>query len=211
MESASQSNQKLRYWLANEDWYISSHTRDWLVRTPPEEAARTLAEIAESAGLERGGLLSLAQTLLAAFSISGSVTTGPASRKAGIRAAIMLGRMKDARAISPLARVYTPSHPGKYHKLIEEALTDAISHGDSQTIRSQVSIVEGLAEIIWTSVRAGRDFDNTRADLLIAAMSALVQPGAKSASGIVRMVAESRSEKPNRVRAREAARELLGQ
>jgi hypothetical protein len=94
--------------------------------------------------------------------------------------------------------------------LIEEALIDAITHGDSQILRGQVSIVEGLAENIWNSSRAGKDFDDKRADLLIAAMSALVQPGAESASGVVRMVAESHSDKTNRTRAQEAARDLLG-
>src|SRR5690242_12732445 len=107
MNGPIESERDLRYWLTNEDWYMSSHTRRWLESTQLQEAADLLARIAEDANPEpRWGLSAFLSVLaVSGFSFTGAIAgKGPQIRKAGIRAALMLANLNDLRSIPPLVR-----------------------------------------------------------------------------------------------------------
>ena len=109
MNDPIQSEDELRYWLVNEDWYMSRHTREWLERTPPDEAADLLARIAQDANPEPRSAWSMFLTGIASsgFSPSNAIAgKGPDERKAGTRAALMLANLNDARCVAPLVRVF---------------------------------------------------------------------------------------------------------
>src|SRR5581483_9917628 len=82
--------QLLLYWLANEDIYTSPYVRNWLKRTPRDEAADILARIADYAQPESRSIVNmLVLGLVMMFTTSQVVLPkSPAGRKAGIRAAL---------------------------------------------------------------------------------------------------------------------------
>jgi hypothetical protein len=134
MSSSEDPEVELRYWLANEDWYNSRFTQRWLERTPPQEAADALAEIAVEADLEPRSFWA---TVVRGFVLSGfspsSAIAGQKmrARKAGIRAALLLGEFGDARAIPALLRIFE-THPGRQHKY-QERIESALIHVLNET------------------------------------------------------------------------------
>jgi hypothetical protein len=203
----------LRYWLANEDVYMSSYVRGWLERTPPAEAADVLAGVSESAQPEPHSLWwTIFRGLILTFATSEGVSkNSPAARKVGTRAALLLARMDDPRAIPPLVRVFEaePGRAGKYQGEVERELTRLLSHPIPGPLsREQAEAVEELAERIWSSGRGRRDLSSERADMLIAALSRLSETGAEAERAILHAIATSESGSPNRTRVATAARKL---
>ena len=202
----------LRYWLANEDWYLSGYTRKWLQHTPPEEAAEVLAEIAADAQPEPRGAWQLFLLFLTWFSLSGSIGPGPARRKAGIRAAVLLARMGDSRALEPLVRVYETVRwrQSRYHELIESALIRLLASPSARPgLRPHVSVINDLARRVWSLGGGRRDLDPGAADLLVAALKVLASPGVEGDLTLVREIAGFHSTARCRAGVAEAARSLL--
>jgi len=210
---APSGNEDLRYWLANEDWYMSQYTRRWLERTPPEAAANTLAAIAEGAEAEpRTGWPAVATALAASgFFPSDAIAGGKVqARKAGTRAALMLADLNDPRALAPLIRVFGQ---GKYQEQVEAALTrlliGAVSHPAS--LPPHVAALRGLAERVW-SVGDGKDLPTASAALLGAVLRALRAAGGEADLAVIRRIAAAAASarQPNRARMKQAAASLLG-
>ena len=215
MDALAKGEQELRYWLANEDWYMSRYTRDWLDRTPRDRAVDVLAGIAEGADREPRSVFAAGLLLMAWFSISGSVSSGPNVRKAGTRAALMLAKLDDSRAIPALARVYSASgrRQGKYHELVEAGLAGILSRkaGDAEIVGYR-GIVQERAEGVWKTFDRRRDLSAGAADLLIACFRVLAAPGMEADCGVLRAAAAEwgESNRPQLGRAADAARALGG-
>ncbi len=167
---------ELRYWLANEDWYISQYARQWLLRTPPQEAADVLARIAEDAQAEPRSFFSVAATVIATsgFATStGIAGEGPDARRAGTRAALMLANLQDARCLPPLVRVF---HTGgflqsKYREMIEAALLRFLTEAEGRAdVLPFVSDIRSLAEGIWGRENERHDLSPAFKNLLIVAL-----------------------------------------
>lgn len=125
-KSAQDTTATLRRSLAQEDVYMSHSTREWLKRTPHEEALNILAEIAADAQPERRSIVQHCVTmLLASFATSDGLNPKAVARRVGTRAAIMLADMDDPRALPPLVRVFELNmmRQGNYQELVEKSLT----------------------------------------------------------------------------------------
>lgn len=205
-------SEDLRYWLANEDWDMSRFTRRWLERTPPGEAADTLAEIAEGARPEPGSLLYRLVLVVALSGFANSVA-GVAERKAGIRAALLLANLGDDRCVAPLVRVFDPYGfwQSRYEAQIERALTRFLAAaadggGDAGRHAADVRL---LVERAWRGGRGG-DLRGSIAELLLAAVHYLrVARGAEGDDALLRGIAGASlpnpEHQPNRARVRDAA------
>jgi hypothetical protein len=218
-----ESEKDLRYWLVTEDRYMSAHTRDWLERTAPVQAADTLARIAQDAQPEtrpvwRVMLADFAGILL--FTSDAVSHQGPNARKAGTRAALMLADRDDARCLAPLARVFEtrPSQQSKYQKRIEDALTRVLSQeADRRQVAAQGqagqqdarAAVQTLAKRLWDHGGARRDLPDGFADLLLAALRYLHAPGGEPDQALLESIATSLPATPNRARVEKAAAALL--
>jgi len=206
----------LRYWLANEDWHMSAYTRNWLARTAPDVASDLLANIAEDARAEPRAPLSVLSTL---FASSGMATSdaiagkGPGSRRAGARAALMLARMGDARAIAPLARVFDLGWlwQSKYQEEVEAALTLLLSDTPTNPLDRRYEIE--LRTMAWRAWGAGgeqRDLSPSLTGLLLAALPHLNAYGDEPNIALLQTIAEARRARgANRARVREGAQALL--
>lgn len=204
----------LQYWLANEDVYTSAYVRKWLERTPPDEAADTLASIARYARPEPHSLLwmlfhGLTATLTTAEIIS---ENSPAGRKAGIRAAILLASLNDSRALPPLARVFETHWfwESKYQAAIEGALlrllTEVPGDTDLRPYREDLLQVAGR---IW-QVGGGRaELSARRADLLIALLQRLAPITGEAEAALLKTIVSAEARTPQRSRVKEAAAKLL--
>jgi hypothetical protein len=203
----------LRHWLVLEDWYMSNHTRAWLQRTPPEQAADTLARIAADADREPRSPWSVIATGIATagFTPSGAIAgSGPVNRKAGVRAALMLANLNDLRCIAPLARAFAPagSRQGQYQELIEKALTRVLANAEGQAeTQPYEPEVQTLAREIWAEGGDGKDLSSAHAELLIAALRFLKTAGADLS--VLNAIVKAPAKKPSRSRVKETARALL--
>lgn len=217
--SARGDEVELRYWLANEDWYKSRYTMRWQERTPHDEAADTLAEIAQSAQPEPRALWSVAATIFASSGLAtsdGIAGGGAGARKAGTRAALMLAEMEDPRCIAPLVRVFSLGGgllQNKYHDQITAALLRVLSaaaEGPSPEFVRAAPEVRTLAERIWgTEADLRRDLVPVHTELLRAALQFLAAAGGWDNTEVLRKVAASPVRAPNRLRARDCAQVLL--
>jgi len=204
----------LRYWLANEDWDMSQYTRRWLERTAPTEAADVLAKIAEGAQPEPSSLLYRLVLVVALSGFANSVG-GVAERKAGVRAALMLARLGDRRAVAPLTRVFDPygSWQSKYQRNIEGALTRLLTDAARTDGAAHLDEVTHLVARTWPAdgkVRA--DLTPALAELLVACVGYLRAAGSASASTALRSLASrtvDSARHPNRARVQGAAAQAV--
>jgi hypothetical protein len=215
MNRPVQSEEDLRYWLAHEDWYMSSHTREWLERTPTGQAAAVLERIARDADPEPAATTrSVLMGILNAFSVSGELGRKDIQkRNAGARAAIMLAdNLDDARCIPPLVRVFQTDgrRQSKYQELVETALTRFLSEASGPEIAPYAEDIRSLAERIREFSGGQRDLSPVFTDLLLAALRCLRALGGEPDLALLRAIAEAPETKPNRLRAKQAARALLG-
>ena len=211
----------LRYWLANEDWYPSRYTQQWMARTPKSEAADTLAAISEDAIAEPRAPWAVAATIVASAGLAtsdGIGGKGPGSRKAGTRAALMLAEMGDARAIAPLVRVFTTGGflRSKYQEQIEAALTKLLTGAtDSLELAANAPDIRTLADRIRHSHNDRGDLPEVHTNLVIAAIRVLHAIGGAENTALLRTLAEdavsSPGKRPNRVKIQQTAASLLGQ
>jgi hypothetical protein len=211
--AAASNEQELRYWLANEDWHMSAYTRNWLARTPPDAAADILADIAEDARAEPRAPLSVLTTV---FASSGMATSdaiggkGPGARRAGARAALMLARMGDIRAIAPLIRIFDLDWlwQSKYQTEVEAALTRLLPNTGPETRRYETEIRQ-LAERIWDFGRPRRDLSPSLTELLLVILSCLPAADGEPNQTLLQTIAGATVKGANRQRVQEAARALL--
>jgi hypothetical protein len=180
--SQEDPQEELQYWLANEDWYPSRFTQNWLRRTPPAEVAETLNLLAQQAQPQPPGLLSRIGIIFATtgFATSSGITGGgPKVRKAGVRAALMLGDLNDLRAITPLVRVFDPYGfwQSKYQKEIEVTLTRLLSQATEQGAAAYRMEVQTLVNRILQDSRKRNDLSGPLTDLLITALNYLAAIG----------------------------------
>lgn len=216
MDDPAQSEADLRHWLANEDWYMSRHTRRWLDTTPADVAADTLARIAEAAVPEPRSLWGVFLTAVATsgFSPSGAIAgQGPADRKAGVRAALMLADLNDVRCVPPLVRVFetNPAWQNKYQELIEAALLRFLPRAaDLPEARQYAPDIHDLARRLWNPGDVRRDLPARSADLLLAAIRFLHGSGREPDHSLLESIAESTATGSNRLRVREVARAIIG-
>ncbi|MES2459931.1 MAG: hypothetical protein V4671_05050 [Armatimonadota bacterium] len=218
MTTAIQPDTDLRYWLANEDWYMSRYTREWLERTPPEIAADTLAAIAEDAVAEPRAPWAIVATVVASAGLAtsdGIGGKGPGSRKAGTRAALILAERGDSRAIPPLVRVFSTGGflQSKYQSQIETALAKLLESADAPSgLPTYAGDIRTLAECIWQSGER-QDLSPAHADLLLAAIRTLDAIGGPAELAIIRAIAESTAgnvaRQPQRARVKAVAENLI--
>jgi hypothetical protein len=207
------SEEDLRYWLTNEDWYFSQHTRAWLERTPRGEAAEVLARVAADAALEPRTVGNFFATLVttAGLTPAGAIAgVGPHERKAGTRAALLLAHLGDARAVPALARVWDAreSRRSQYHELIEKALTVYLSEpAHDGDLAEHAETLRDLARRLWQPETPRRDLTAPTADLLIAALRPLAAMNAPEDRALLREIADAEGHGPNRQRVRDAVRE----
>ena len=187
---ATETESQLRRWFVHEDIYLSAFTRQWLERTPPDEAADLLAHIAQDAQLEGLSLLALLARsfALAGFSPSLAIAGGGVyARKAGIRAALLLASLNDARALTPLARLWSvnPLNQSKYHDKIEWSLVVLLSDDFTpDELRLHVPAVADLARRVWNVGLPRRDLTPQRAALIRAALTSVARTDANAAHSL---------------------------
>ena len=201
----------LKHWLEVEEWYMSSHTREWLQRTDPREASDALARVAEGADREPNTAWSAIATNIAmsGFAPGGAIAgPGPGTRKAGVRAALMLEKAGDPRAVAPLARAFAApgSRQTQYQGLIEEALARALARAEAISADDVADVLD-LARRAWSS-RPGRDLAPLHADIVASALPLLAPH--PSAAPLLRAIAADDSRGAaargaNRKRVREVA------
>jgi hypothetical protein len=223
-EKAADQLKTLRYWLATEDIYTSTYVREWLERTPVEEAADVLARIAENAQPEPHSLwymFSRGFTMM--FTTSEIISDkSPAGRKAGIRAALLLADMDDPRCLPPLARAFetTAFWEGKYQEAIEETLLRFLSEaverpdivqfdGDATSMALQFLSLRLLAVQIWQSGRGRKELSTRRANLLIATIQCQNVFNEALDGKLIGSIIEAKAATPNRDRVKQAAIALL--
>jgi hypothetical protein len=208
----------IRYWLANEDWYPSAYTRAWLERTPPDVAADILAQIAEDADLEARSSWSIFLMIfaVAGFSPSNAIAgKHPDDLKAGIRAALLLAGMNDARAIPPLVRVYETDslRQSKYQEKIEPALTRVLNHvlsaANDHEIHQYADDIRQLTARAWGFGGGRRELPPGTTELLLTALRWLGRSRTEGDARLLRFIAASQGRKPNRIRVKEVTDGLL--
>ncbi|MDX1931182.1 MAG: hypothetical protein SFU56_01115 [Capsulimonadales bacterium] len=205
---------ELRYWFNIEDWYPSTYTKNFLARTPREDASDLLAHIAQDAECQTPTVW---WVVLMAFLASGfSTSTGVAGRKitdkrAGIRAALHLSTLDDPRAIAPLARVWQTDSwkKSKYQDEVETALIRLFERTRATDYAHGYS--PDVTELVYRAWKADRwhDLSNRRTDLLLAALHYLGGRSEEEERAAIRFIADQKTQRPNRTLVRDTARELL--
>lgn len=206
----------LQYWLANEDVYTSAWVRKWLERTPPQEAADTLAVIAEYANPEPHSLVRMYLHGLIAMLTTAEIISenSPAGRKSGIRAALLLSSKNDLRALAPLVRVFERHWfwKGKYQDAIEGALLHLVSQGpEGADWASHRVALRTLAEAIPHIGNGRQELSARQADLLIAVLQRLAAMADADTGAVLQTIASAEARTPQRVRVQEEARRLAGE
>lgn len=206
--------QYLVYWLANEDVYTSDYVRKWIESTPREEAAGVLAELANMAQPEpRSFWYGMFRAYMVAFGTSDSVNPkGPAGRKAGTRAGMLLANMGDPRAIPPLVRVFeTEWHRlGKYQAAIESSLIRVLGKTlDLSDQEPYVSSVRELAFRLWRSGQGQKELSTRHTELLSASLTWLEKPGGEDEMALFNTIAQTPTSTPHRRRIKDEAVALL--
>ncbi len=200
---------KLLYWLANEDVYTSDYVRGWLERMPPREVADDLLLIATYAQPEPHSLWhAIWRGVIMLLATTDSVSeTGPAGRKAGTRAALLLANRNDPHAVAPLVRVFEPQGmwTGRYQNAIEAALHRLLSNPVRQS--EVLEYADALRTLIAKIRRsAGKtDLSSSLADLLIAALRHLRTASAEQDAALLNSIAAEQTTKPNLARVQRAA------
>ena len=204
MSNITETESQLRRWFVNEDIYLSAFTRKWLEQTPTQEAADMLARIAGDAALEGLSPLALAARSFALSGFTPSLAVaggGVYDRKAGIRAALLLASLKDARALTPLARLWSvnPLNQSKYHDQIESALLQLLSEDfAADELRPHADALADLARRIWNVGFPNRDLTSQRAALIRAILDNLSRADADAARSFAGFVTEKPSRRRNR-------------
>lgn len=201
--------EELEYWLSNEDWYKSRFTQNWLKRTPPEVAVEVLAPLAAKADLEPRNPWAM---FVRGFVASGfSATSAIAGqkirlRRAGVRAALLLAELNDARAIPALTRVFEANRnwQHKYQELIEDALIQFLSTGENIARASPYAgHLRDLAQRIWESSSDRRDLSHRYMEVLLSLVRALHQIGGDEYWSFLKGIAQPEAQAPNRRRVQE--------
>jgi len=207
-QTVSPDEIELRYWLANEDWYPSRYTREWLERTPPDMASETLARIAEDAYPESHlpWVVFFAALAVAGFFPSNAIAgRRPDARKAGLRAALMLADRNNARALPALVRVFETSGvwQGKYQEKIEAALLRLTDKSASPKMQQYAPDILALAERLRAF--GGRREISPRNTRLLLALLPHLPPDAP----LLKSIADAQARPPNRRKVSELAQALL--
>jgi hypothetical protein len=204
-------DEELQYWLENEDWYRSRYTENWLQRTPPEAAANILAPLAEKADLEPRNPWAM---LVRGFVASGFSPTSAIAgqkiriRRAGVRAALLMADLDDARALPALIRVFepNPNWQHKYQELIENALIRFLDSDDNQAkAEPYAAHLRDLARRIWEADER-HDLSPRFAEVLLSLIGTLGRFRDEETVAFLRSLAASSPANPNQQRVRDAAR-----
>lgn len=202
------SESQLRRWLIHEDVYLSRTTREWLKNTDPEISTGMLSDVARDAELESAHPIALLLRgfVLAGFSPSMAILGGSVyDRKAGIRAAILLGRMGDIRALAPLMRLWTDksSIKSKYHNDIESILTRLLAESEQNELRPHFDSIEDLIRRIWKA-HSSSDLSPEQTVLIIAGLDAIGKVTVSGAGNLKEVIKTSPTTKPNRLRVQQS-------
>lgn len=205
----TETEETLRYWLAQEDWYPSSYTQKFLDTNSGEVVGDTLARIAGDAEPEPHSYGALLYTAFATIGFMPSAGGKILRRKAGVRAALLLAERNDARCVPALIRVFETEGvwQNKYHEQIVSALTryfaDAADGGEET---GYVTEVAGLVARIWEHAQ-NTDLSPSLARLLLSAAGYLRATGAKQ-HAILRTIAQSEPPRPMRREVRDRLRNV---
>jgi hypothetical protein len=205
----SKSEVDLRYWLYEEDIYTSRHTREWLARTDPREAAELLERIAQDAEIERlSPLKEFLMGMAVAFTTSSNLLgNAHKARKCGVRAALILAEMGNPRAIPPLVRILeTDGRPeGKYQPHVEAALLRLLASKESNLPR-YVPQMRDMLERIWRRRGGKGDIPARLAALLEAALPHIRGSGDPESRELLDSLASSSATGRNRAKIQQIAR-----
>ncbi|MBC8139815.1 MAG: hypothetical protein H7Y38_00060 [Armatimonadetes bacterium] len=210
MTDTTDTEETLRYWLAQEDVYPSRYTQNFLKETAEDDAGDILDSIARDAEPQMHSYLELLWT---AFATIGFLPSGGGKiprRKAGVRAALMLSDRDDARCVAPLVRVFEtdPMWQNRYQTQIVSALTHYFSRNAGKVTASEVvADAERIAGRVWRYTPR-RDLPEAWARLVVAALSFVHAAGA--GADLLDAVAGAKVDTlPNRAGVREAVGRLL--
>jgi hypothetical protein len=202
----TETEETLRYWLAQEDWYPSRYTQNFLNTNPADVANETLARIAEDAQPEPHSYGALLYTAFATIGFMPSAGGKVLRRKSGVRAALLLAERNDGRCVPALIRVFETEAvwQNKYQEQIVTGLTRYLAKttDDGNTVSYTEEVAELIARI-WNHAQK-RDLSPSLARLLLSAASYLRAPGANHA--ILRTIAESEPPRPIRREVRDRLR-----
>lgn len=192
---------------------MSRYTREWLERTPPDQAAEALARIAERAQAEPHSLVNqFVGMLTAAFATSPNLEGGRVARRVGTRAALALASLDDARSIPPLVRVFEPKPlwQGKYQELVEKALAALLSQLVGRPkLHPYADDLRKLVQRIWNTGRPAQNLSEGVVEVLIAALRCLHALGEPSDLTLLQSIAAGAETNPGRRRVQEAVQALL--
>ncbi len=205
----TETEDTLRYWLAQEDWYPSRYTQTFLENTPPEEIGDTLARIAADAEPEPHSYAALLYTAFATAGFLPSAGGKIPRRKAGVRAALLLAERDDPRCIPALTRVFETESvwQNKYQEQIVAALTRYLTKAASGNSEHPYGDeVEQLATRIW-NIQPNSDLPVNFARLLLSALRYLHAVDLEAP--IWHRIVTSDSRHPIRTEIRDTLRSLL--
>lgn len=201
----TETEETLRYWLAQEDVYPSRYTQNFLRNTPETEANDTLTGIAFDAEPEPHSYLAMLYTAFATVGFMPSAGGRIPRRKAGVRAAMLLADRNDYRCVAPLVRVFETDAvwQNRYQTQIVSALTHFFAGNAGRISLPEVTRdAERVAGRVWNHAPR-RDLPPAWARLLVAALRFV--RAIHIESDILQSIATANvSHLPNRVLVREA-------
>ncbi len=204
----------VRYWLANEDRYMSGYVRKYLETTPFDEASNDLELIASSAGREPHSLFdALLGGFLQVFTTAESVNeSSPAGRKAGIRAALLLAHRQDPRCLSPLVRSLELGifWAGAHQRRMEEALILFLESSPKAIGLTPYSkTLNDLVKLIWRSRSLRNDLSKKRISLLLLSSDWLKRIGGVKGRELLVEIATAKTSQHGRRQAQDHINSLL--
>lgn len=190
---------------------MSHSTREWLKRTPPEQALDILAKIAEDAQPDRQSFLQYFLTLLlASFATSDGLNPKAVARRVGTRAAMMLADRDDPRCLPPLVRVFELNimRQSNYQARIEKSLLRYLSNvveqeGGVAALRPYEEDLRTLVTRIWRDGR--KELSPVLTEMLIVTLRSLAEIGGAANIALIATLANATPTKPNLRRVHELA------
>ena len=206
----TETEETLRYWLAQEDVYPSRYTQNFLRNTARNDANDTLASIAADADAEPHSYFALLYSAFATIGFMPSAGGKIPRRKAGVRAALLLSDRNDIRCVAPLVRVFEtdPVWQNHYQAQIVSALSHFFANNAGKLLVPEiVKDAEHLAAHVWSHAPR-RDLPPAWARLLSNVLR-FVRAAHAGGDLLQTVTATNYATFPNRAAVRETALALL--